>query len=147
MSPADKFPGRLKRIREARGMSQEALARKVETHRVYIAQLEGGARTPSLALLDRLAKMLKVKVGDLVGGGTTVQIRLGEDPRVPFLFAKGDMVTVMGTATEDRGVIVDGLYTGAPPWIGGSYEIIYDIERDGGGFIKAKEISVTKLDE
>lgn len=75
-----------------------------------------------------------------------MQIRLGEDARVPFLFAKGNRVAVTGTATEDRGVIVDGLYSGAPPWIGGSYEIIYDIERDGGGFIMAKEISLTKLD-
>ena len=56
----------VKRIRKARGMTQEALAAQVDIHRVYLAQLEGATRAPSLALLDRLAKALKVRVEEVV---------------------------------------------------------------------------------
>ncbi len=62
---------RIKQLRQARGWSQEALAKKVGTHQVYIAQIEGSAknpptRTPSLPMLERIAKALKVKLGRLV---------------------------------------------------------------------------------
>ena len=56
----------LKQIREARGLSQQALADKAKIHRVYLAQIEGAVYSPSLDVLDRLAKALKVKVGELV---------------------------------------------------------------------------------
>ncbi len=140
-----RFSMRLRELRIKRGLTQAALAAKAGISREYLARLETGLHDPPLGTIERLAKVLKVKVGDLVGGGTTVQIRLGEDPRVPFLFAKGDRVIVTGTTSEERGVVVDGLYTGAPPDIGGSYDIVYDIERDGGGFIRAKEISLSPM--
>lgn len=56
----------LKRMRNERGMTQQALADKAKIHRVYIAYIEGGTRAPSLEMLDRLAKVLRVKVGELV---------------------------------------------------------------------------------
>ena len=56
----------LKRIRTARGLSQQALAAKVRTTRVYVAMIEGAIRAPSLDMLDRLARALKVTVGELV---------------------------------------------------------------------------------
>jgi transcriptional regulator with XRE-family HTH domain len=58
--------GNVKRIRNERGMTQQALANKAKTHRVYIAMIEGATRAPSLETLDRLAKTLKVKVWELV---------------------------------------------------------------------------------
>ncbi len=57
---------RLKQIREKRGWTQERLAEKVGVSRVTIARIEIGNRRPSLELLERLAKVLKVKVGDLL---------------------------------------------------------------------------------
>ncbi len=57
---------RLKKLREARGYTQEALAQKVEVSRNTIARLEIGNRRPSLDLLQRLAKALKIKEGDLL---------------------------------------------------------------------------------
>ena len=62
---------RIKELRTARGMSQEALASKAGIARVYLAQIEGSAknpptRSPSLATLEKLARALKVKVADLV---------------------------------------------------------------------------------
>jgi len=56
----------LRKIREKRGMTQTALAERVGVHRVTIAYLESGARQPSMDLLQRLAKVLKVKVADLL---------------------------------------------------------------------------------
>ncbi len=57
---------RLKQIREKRGWTQERLAEKVGVSRVTIARIETANRKPSLELLERLAKALKVKVGDLL---------------------------------------------------------------------------------
>ena len=64
---ARRLGGMLKRLREKRGMTQEQLAAKVGVSQTYIAKLESGAKTnPSLDLLKKLAKALKVKVGELL---------------------------------------------------------------------------------
>jgi transcriptional regulator with XRE-family HTH domain len=48
-------------------MTQVQLAEKVGTTQEYIAMLESGVRkNPSLELLRRMAKALKVKVGALL---------------------------------------------------------------------------------
>lgn len=57
---------RVKRWRTKRQLTQQALADKVGIHRVYLAQLETGTKTPSLRTLQRLAKALGVKVADLL---------------------------------------------------------------------------------
>jgi len=62
---------RIKELREQKSLTQEALAKKAGIHRVYLAQMEGSAknpptRTPSLPMLEKLAKALKVKVGKLL---------------------------------------------------------------------------------
>jgi len=56
----------IKRIREKRGLTQEELANKVRVSRVTVARIEIGNRRPSLELLERLAEVLKVKVGVLL---------------------------------------------------------------------------------
>ena len=56
----------VKRIRNERGLTQQAIADKAKIHRVYLAQIEGATRAPSLEMLDRLAKALKVKPGKLL---------------------------------------------------------------------------------
>ncbi len=61
-----KIAKNVKRLRETRGMTQEALAAKVDIHRVYLAKIETAIKAPSLDVLERLAKALKVKVGELV---------------------------------------------------------------------------------
>jgi transcriptional regulator with XRE-family HTH domain len=58
--------GNVKRIRGERWLSQQALADKVKIHRVYLAKIEGAVQAPSLEILERLAKALKVKVGKLL---------------------------------------------------------------------------------
>jgi transcriptional regulator with XRE-family HTH domain len=58
-----------KRIREVRdeyGMSQAELARRVGVAGNHLYQVEAGTRTPSLALLERIAKTLRVPMTELV---------------------------------------------------------------------------------
>ncbi len=62
----DRVAANVKRIRNERRLTQQTLADKVKIHRVYLAQIEGATRAPSLEMLERLAKALKVKVGDLL---------------------------------------------------------------------------------
>jgi transcriptional regulator with XRE-family HTH domain len=57
----------IRRLREAHGLTQLQLAKKVGVTQSYIAQLESGRRTsPSLARLKRLAKALDVHVSALL---------------------------------------------------------------------------------
>jgi transcriptional regulator with XRE-family HTH domain len=58
----------IKQLREAKGLSQKALAEKADVTAAYIAMLETGKReNPSLAILRRLAKALDVPVTELLG--------------------------------------------------------------------------------
>jgi len=57
----------LKALREQRGLSQTELARRIRMTQPYIAMLERGAFTnPSLDVLRKLAKALKVRISELV---------------------------------------------------------------------------------
>ncbi len=66
MTLMEKVAANVKTIRAMRGMTQQALADKAQIHRVYLAQIEGGTRSPSLEMLERIAKALKVKPGKLL---------------------------------------------------------------------------------
>jgi transcriptional regulator with XRE-family HTH domain len=57
---------RLKRLRAERNMSQAALAKASGVSREYIARLELGQQDSTLGTLQKLAKALKIKVGELV---------------------------------------------------------------------------------
>ena len=61
------FAKKLKAIRTERGLTQVALAKKMQRTQEYIAQLETGKETnPTLATLRRIGKALGVPVGELV---------------------------------------------------------------------------------
>ncbi len=66
--PASRIGWQIKRLREARGWSQSALARKAKlSSPAHVSLLEsGGRRDPSASTLRRLAKALGVTVGRLV---------------------------------------------------------------------------------
>ena len=58
---------RVRELREARGLTQEALASRAGLHRVYLAQLEIGRNdNPRLDTLRRLAQALGVSLGELL---------------------------------------------------------------------------------
>ncbi|WP_323799127.1 helix-turn-helix transcriptional regulator [Parasphingorhabdus sp.] len=48
----------LKRLRTAKGLSQEAFAHEADIHRTYISDIERGARNPTLSIIDKIAKAL-----------------------------------------------------------------------------------------
>jgi transcriptional regulator with XRE-family HTH domain len=56
----------LKRLRETKGLSQEALARKASITREYVNKLEAGRYDPTVGVLKRIAKALGVKVTELL---------------------------------------------------------------------------------
>jgi transcriptional regulator with XRE-family HTH domain len=57
---------RLKQLREDRGLTQEALAKKAGISRAYLSRLELGMHDPHLSRLRKLAKVLRVKISELV---------------------------------------------------------------------------------
>jgi XRE family transcriptional regulator of biofilm formation len=57
----------VKRLRLKRGLNQTELAKRAKVSQAFVAQLETGVQTnPNLDTLRRLAKALKVTVGELV---------------------------------------------------------------------------------
>ena len=57
---------RVKRFRKKKELTQAVLAERVGVHRIYIAQIEAGTKTPSLPTLAKLAKVLGVRVTALL---------------------------------------------------------------------------------
>lgn len=66
-STARKIGVALRRLRMARGLSQEQLAERAKVTQAYISAIEGRQRvSPSLDVLERLARALRVRVADLL---------------------------------------------------------------------------------
>jgi len=57
---------RIKAAREKRGLSQEELAAAAHISRGYLARLEIGRHDPTVGTLERIARALRVKIGDLL---------------------------------------------------------------------------------
>ncbi len=53
-------------LREERGWSQEELADQAGLHRTYISGIERRVRNPTLLVLERLAKALKIPAATLI---------------------------------------------------------------------------------
>jgi transcriptional regulator with XRE-family HTH domain len=67
MRAIQRFGQQLQRLRTRRGLTQEQLAVKAGLVRVYVTKLEQGEHDPTLTMLVRLAKALRVSVTELLG--------------------------------------------------------------------------------
>ena len=62
------FGLRVRRLREARALSQEVLAERAQLHRTYVGAVERGERNPSLDSIYALADGLSLHVSLLFDG-------------------------------------------------------------------------------
>ena len=69
----------MRRVRVARGLSQERLAADAAVDRAYLGGLERRTENPTLDLLDRIASALSVPRGDLLR-----EPEPGESPPAPM---------------------------------------------------------------
>lgn len=60
-----KFAIKLKEIREAKNVSQGKLSVEAECAKSYIGMIENGKKMPTLKIIAKLARALKVHVKDL----------------------------------------------------------------------------------
>jgi putative transcriptional regulator len=56
----------LQKVRKAKGFTQEQLAEKIGVSATWIGYIETGIYRPNLKLLYKIARVLKVKVKDLI---------------------------------------------------------------------------------
>ena len=60
------FAQNMRRIRKAKGLTQEAVAEAAELHPNYISSVERGERNISIGNIERIAKALGVPMAELV---------------------------------------------------------------------------------
>ena len=66
MDICERLAENLRRLRLAKGWSQEAFAHEADLHRTYISDLERGARNPTIKVVEKLASALGATAGDLL---------------------------------------------------------------------------------
>lgn len=66
LGPKLTFAANVKRLRQAAGISQEALADRAGLHRTYISSIERGERNVSLENIFSIAEALGVAPGELL---------------------------------------------------------------------------------
>jgi transcriptional regulator with XRE-family HTH domain len=73
----------VKLLRVKRGLSQERLASDAQVDRSYLGSLERGKENPTVAVLDRVAKVLDVPLSDLfarTNEGVPAGLKAGRKP-------------------------------------------------------------------
>ncbi|OJW82299.1 MAG: hypothetical protein BGO69_17060 [Bacteroidetes bacterium 46-16] len=61
-----KLAGRIKELRESKGMSQQELAAKLDYEKSNMSRLESGLINPRIATLQKVAKALDVTLPELL---------------------------------------------------------------------------------
>ncbi len=63
-----RFGDRLRRLRQARKLSQEELAFRAGLHRTYVSSLERGERNVALINIEKLAIAFDLRIDELLRG-------------------------------------------------------------------------------
>lgn len=61
----EKFGRHIQKLRKSIYLTQEDLADKAKISRTHMGHIEQGRKSPSLEVMERIARVLKVKVKDL----------------------------------------------------------------------------------
>jgi len=69
--PAANLADNIKALREARGLTQEQVARLADMPRATWSNLESGAANPTLAVLVKVATVLQTRLEELIGAPRT----------------------------------------------------------------------------
>ncbi len=83
----------LKRLRKARGMSQEQAAKALGLSRTTYTKYENGVHDPSVETLLKMSELFEVSVDMVVGGSFAARAGTNEDPgerRLLDLFRRAD---------------------------------------------------------
>lgn len=56
---------KIQKLRKDTGLSQEQLAEKIHISRTHMGHIEQGRKSPSLKVMTKLAKILRVNMSDL----------------------------------------------------------------------------------
>lgn len=65
MGAREKLGKRIQKLRKEIGLTQEELAEKLNISRTHIGHIEQGRKSPSIKLMEKIAKSLRVKVRDI----------------------------------------------------------------------------------
>ena len=66
MDPRQVFAANLRRLRHAKGISQEDLAYEADVNRTYLSKLEKGVSYAGLEIIWKLAAVLEVEPAELL---------------------------------------------------------------------------------
>ena len=66
MDVRERLADNMKRLRKARGWSQEALAGEAGLDRTYISGIERKVKTPTITVVERVATALQCGLGELL---------------------------------------------------------------------------------
>ena len=61
----EKLGKKIQRLRKIKGFTQEEMAEKINISRTHMGHIEQGRKAPSLKVMNKIAKILHVKVQDL----------------------------------------------------------------------------------
>jgi transcriptional regulator with XRE-family HTH domain len=61
------FGDKVRARRQELGMNQKEFAEKLDMHQPDVCNIENGKHAPTLTTVERIAKVLKVKPGSLLG--------------------------------------------------------------------------------
>ncbi len=61
-----KFGARIRELRHHVGVTQAVLSHRAKIHQTYLAGIESGARNPTIIIVVKLARALKVKPSELL---------------------------------------------------------------------------------
>lgn len=61
----EKLGKQIAKIRKSKGLTQAQLAEKIEVTQAYLGHIEQGIKSPSLEVLEKIAKVLAIPIKDL----------------------------------------------------------------------------------